>query len=183
VRGLPLRLVDTAGQRESGDPVEIEGARRARAVLPRAHLLLRVIEAPEPYASSRIELPENVPTILVANKADLGRHGSLPAEAVVISVRGGTGLEELEARIEAALLADMAGEGDTVLAINARQNATLQRAAQSLDRARESLRAGSGLELVSIDLRDALHDLAEVTGETSNEDILTRLFQTFCIGK
>ena len=77
----------------------------------------------------------------------------------------------------------MSHETDTVLTINARQNATLQRAAQSLDRALETLRAATGLEMVSIELRDALHDLAEVIGETSNEDILTRLFQNFCIGK
>ena len=67
--------------------------------------------------------------------------------------------------------------------INARQNATLQRTAQSLDRALTALRGSAGLEIVSIELRDALNDLAEVIGETSNEDILTRLFQNFCIGK
>ena len=70
-----------------------------------------------------------------------------------------------------------------MLTINARQNATLQRAAQSLTRAHTALGGAAGLELVSVELRDALHDLAEVTGETDNEDILTRLFQNFCIGK
>jgi tRNA modification GTPase len=184
VRGLPLRLVDTAGQRESaGDPVEIEGARRARAMMPRAQLLLRVVEAPEPEAASGIELPPEVPVLLVANKADLGRHASLPPEVVVISVRDGTGLEELEARIEAALLSEMAEERDAVLTINARQNAALQRTAAALDRTLATLRGGSGLEIVSIDLRDALRELAEVIGETTNEDVLTRLFQNFCIGK
>jgi len=183
LRGLPLRLIDTAGQRESSDPVEIEGARRARAVLPQAQLVLQVVEAHQPYAPAKFELPENIPGLLIANKADLGRHPSLPTDAIVISVQTGEGLDLLEARIESALLAEMAGEGGTVLTINARQNATLQRAAQSLDRTLEALRSGSGLEIVSIDLRDALHDLAEVIGETSNEDILTRLFQNFCIGK
>ncbi len=74
-------------------------------------------------------------------------------------------------------------ESGGVLAINARQNATLQRAALSLDRVLGALRHSLGLEVVSIELRDALHDLAEVIGETTNEDILTRLFQNFCIGK
>ena len=77
----------------------------------------------------------------------------------------------------------MTDETETVLTINARQDATLQRAAQSLDRALEALRHSAGLEIISIELRDALHDLAEVIGETDNEDILTRLFQNFCIGK
>jgi len=183
VRGLPLRLVDTAGRRDSTDPVEIEGNRRARALLPNAQLLLRVVEAHRPYAAIKIELPENIPSLLIANKSDLGRHGSLPSEAIFLSALTGEGLGDLEAQIESALLADVADETETVLTINARQNATLQRAAQSLDRALEALRGSAGLEFVSIELRDALHDLAEVIGETSNEDILARLFQNFCIGK
>jgi tRNA modification GTPase len=183
VRGLPLRLIDTAGQRDSNDPVEIEGNRRARALLPNAQLLLHVVEAHQPYATTKIELPENIPSLLVANKSDLGRHGSLPSDAIFLSALTGEGLGDLEAKIESALLADAADETETVLTINARQNATLQRAAQSLARAREALRGSAGLEIVSIELRDALHDLAEVIGETRNEDILTRLFQNFCIGK
>jgi tRNA modification GTPase len=183
VRGLPLRLIDTAGQRDSTDPVEIEGNRRARALLPNAQLLLYVVEAHQPYAASKIDLPENIPSLLIANKSDLGRHGSLPAEAILLSALTGEGLGDLETKIESALLADVLDETETVLTINARQNATLQRAAQSLDRALEALSGAVGLEMVSIELRDALHDLAEVIGETDNEDILTRLFQNFCIGK
>jgi len=186
VRGLPLRLIDTAGQRDSTDPVEIEGNRRARALLPKAHLLLHVVEAHQPYTATKIELPENIPSLLIANKSDLGRHASLPDETIFLCALTGEGLDDLEAKIESALLnevADVADETETVLTINARQNATLQRAAQSLDRAREALRDSVGLEMVSIELRDALHDLAEVIGETDNEDILTRLFQNFCIGK
>ncbi len=183
VRGLPLRLIDTAGQRDSTDPVEIEGNRRARALLPNAQLLLHVVEAHLPFAVAKIELPENIPSLLIANKSDLGAHASLPANAILLSARTGEGLVDLEAKIESALLADIADETETVLTINARQNATLQRAAQSLTRAHTALRASAGLELVSVELRDALHDLAEVIGETDNEDILTRLFQNFCIGK
>jgi tRNA modification GTPase len=183
VRGLPLRLVDTAGQRDSTDPVEIEGNRRARALLPKAQLLLHVVEAHQPYAPSHIELPSDIPTLLIANKSDLGRHASLPREAIFLSAQTGEALSELESRIEVALLKDMGDESGTVLTINARQNATLQRAAQSLDRSLEGLRSATGLEIVSIELRDALENLAEVIGKTDNEDILTRLFQNFCIGK
>ena len=183
VRGLPLRLIDTAGQRDSLDPVEIEGNRRARALMPNAQLLLHVVEAHQSYAATKIDLPENIPSLLIANKSDLGRHASLPAETIFLCALTGEGLDTLEAKIEATLLADIPDETETVLTINARQNATLERAAQSLDRALEALRGAVGLELVSIELRDALHDLAEVIGETDNEDILTRLFQNFCIGK
>ncbi len=183
VRGLPLRLIDTAGQRDSTDPVEIEGNRRARALLPNAQLLLHVVEAHVPYAPAKIELPPDVPQILIANKSDLGRDTSLPAEAILLSAKTGAGLDELEQKIEAALLAGVTDETETALTINARQDATLQRAAAALDRALDVLRDARGLEIVSLELRDALHELAEVIGATDNEDILTRLFQNFCIGK
>ena len=95
-------------------------------------------------------MPENIPALLIANKSDLGRHASLPAGAILISAKTGEGLGDLEKQIEAALLADVADETETVLTINARQNATLERAAQALDRAKEGLSAQAGLELISI---------------------------------
>ena len=183
IRGLPLHLIDTAGQRDSTDPVEAEGNRRARALLPQAQLLLQVVEAHVPYAPAQIALPPEVPRLLIANKSDLGRDASLPADVIPLSAKTGEGLDELERKIEAALLADVTDETETVLTINARQDATLQRASSALDRALEALRESRGLELISIELRDTLHELAEVIGETDNEDILTRLFQNFCIGK
>jgi tRNA modification GTPase len=183
VRGLPLRLIDTAGQRDSTDPIEIEGNRRARALLPQAQLLLHVIEADQPYAPAAVALPEGIPSLLIANKADLGRHASIPAEAFLLSALNGEGLDQLETAIEQALVGCSSDETETVLTLNARQHATLHRASGSLDRALGALRDSAGLEVVSIELRDALTDLAEVIGETTNEDILTRLFQNFCIGK
>ncbi len=183
VRGLPLRLIDTAGQRDSTDPVEMEGNRRARALLPNAQILLHVVEAHRPYVPAKIELPANIPSLLIANKSDLGRHESLPGEAILLCALSGKGLDELEKKIESALLAGVTDETESALTINARQNASLERAAQSLGRALEALAGSAGLEIISIELRDALHDLAEVIGETDNEDILTRLFQNFCIGK
>jgi tRNA modification GTPase len=181
VRGLPLRLIDTAGQRESADPVEQEGARRARALASKAQLLLRVVAAPEPFAPPPLEIPAGMPVLLVANKSDLGRHESIPAGAIEICALTGAGLDVLEKEIEKALLGG--NERETALTITARQDATLQRASHALSRAQAAVRDGLGLELTSVELRDALHELAEVIGETSNEDILTRLFQNFCIGK
>jgi tRNA modification GTPase len=181
VRGLPLRLFDTAGQRDATDPVEQEGARRARELLPKAQLVLRVVAAPKPFAPPALAIPDDVPVLLIANKSDLGRHASMPDDAIPLCALTGAGLDALEEKIEVALLGG--GERETPLTINARQDATLQRAVDALDRAQNAVRDHLGLELLSIELRDALHELAEVIGETTNEDILTRLFQNFCIGK
>ena len=182
LHGLPLRLVDTAGLREAEDPVEAEGARRTRKLMGQAQLLIEVVEAPRPLAA-RMTAKENIPVLLAANKADLGRHDSLPGDAMVISARTGEGVAELEAKIEAALLAESAEGNEQAMAINARQKAALARTNEALIRALEALQAGLGLEAVSLDLRDALASLAEVIGETTNEDVLARLFQNFCIGK
>jgi tRNA modification GTPase len=182
VRGLPLRLVDTAGQREAEDPVEVEGARRGREMMARAELLLEVVEAHRPLTPRTPVENGSVPVLLVANKADLGRDQSLPAEAIAISARSGEGLEALEKKMEEALLG-VPERPESPLAINARQKASLTRAAAALARTREALSAELGLEVVSIELREALQELAEVIGATTNEDILTRLFQNFCIGK
>jgi tRNA modification GTPase len=120
---------------------------------------------------------------LIANKSDLGRHPSLPPDAISISALTGKGLGDLESRIESSLLTGVTDETETVLTINARQSATLERAVHALDAALMELKIGPALELVSVELRNALDELAEVIGKTDNEDILTRLFQNFCIGK
>ena len=182
VRGLPLRLVDTAGQREAKDPVEVEGARRGRDMMARAELQLEVVEAQQPFISKTPAEKGAIPRLLVANKADLGQDRSLPQEAIPISAKNGEGLDALERKIEEALLG-VPERPESPLAINARQKASLTLAAAALDRAREALAEDLGLEVVGIELREALQELAEVIGATTNEDILTRLFQNFCIGK
>jgi tRNA modification GTPase len=184
VRGLPVRLVDTAGQRDAVDPVEIEGARRARALMPQAHAILHVVEAPTFSPPRPLDASGEIPVLLVANKADLGRDAALPVEAVAVSARTGDGLDELERRLERALLGAAPEDGvDAELTINARQNAALRRSDAALARAQQALADGAGLEIVSLELRDTLGELADVIGETTNEEVLTRLFQNFCIGK
>ena len=157
VRGLPLRLIDTAGQRDSTDPIEIEGNRRARALMPNAQLLLHVVEAHQPYVATAHDLPENIPSLLIANKSDLGRHASVPAEAIFLSAITGEGLGDLEARIEAALLADASPtkrkpSSPSTPAKTPPSNAPRNR---STARSRQFV-AHSGLGLVSVELRDAL---------------------------
>jgi tRNA modification GTPase len=151
-------------------------------MMARAELLLEVVEAHRPLTPRTPVENGSVPVLLVANKADLGRDQSLPAEAIAISARSGEGLEALEKKMEEALLG-VPERPESPLAINARQKASLTRAAAALARTREALSAELGLEVVSIELREALQELAEVIGATTNEDILTRLFQNFCIGK
>lgn len=181
VRGLPLRLVDTAGLRESEDAIENAGMERTRASIERADLTLRVVDAsraPGAFASSSAE-------ILVLNKVDLGVHPGWEgaAAAVRVSCLQGVGLEALEEAIYGRVTGGQAAWNDAAPAINARHQAALQRARDSLHAARGELAAGASPEIVAMDLRDALEAIGEAIGGTGVEDILTRIFSTFCIGK
>ncbi len=171
--GLPVILIDTAGLRESLDPIEVEGVRRARALVERADLVLslRGIDS-EPYRTA-----EEVPQIPVATKADLG--GTvLPGERA-ISVKNGEGLPELLAAIGEYLRG--LGQGEPALLTRERHRIAVADAIAALERATES--AGAPSELLAEDIRLAVMALERLVGRIGVEDVLDHLFAGFCIGK
>ncbi|HSI83542.1 MAG: tRNA uridine-5-carboxymethylaminomethyl(34) synthesis GTPase MnmE [Candidatus Methylacidiphilales bacterium] len=192
IRGMAVRLVDTAGHRTTSDPIEAEGVRRAEAVAARAHIILHLMEAHRPAGEQtgtlkREDFPEAKAYIRVANKADLGRHPSYceasAGNTVFISATLGDGLGDLEAAIESALLAARPDDDQGWLTVNARQEAALANADASLAEAELAMREEAPPELISVDLRAALHSIGEVIGLATTEDILDQLFKNFCIGK
>jgi tRNA modification GTPase len=183
LHGLRLRLIDTAGRRETGDAIEAEGVRRAQAAAAQAHLILHVVEAHRP----RTNFPPPVPLpgqamITVANKADLGFHPD-HAGALPVSTLGPPGLAALEAELAQRFLQHPAPQASGWLTVNARQNAALGRAADALDRSQAGLAESLPPELISIDLRHALAAVGDAVGLATHEDVLDALFAQFCIGK
>lgn len=185
LRGFRLLLIDTAGQRETHDEIEAEGVRRAQSVAQRADLILHVVEAPsaptEDDDAIRRSLQERL-YLPIANKVDLGHHDG-HGSTLCISTRTGQGLSELEDAIEKLLIGSQQPAATGWLTINARQEAALQRAADALSRAAEGFTSSNAPELISIDLRAALHEIGQIVGLATNEDILDQLFKNFCIGK
>jgi tRNA modification GTPase len=171
--GLPVILIDTAGLRDSADPIEAEGVRRARALVDRADLVLglRGVDS-EPY---RIE--NDAPLLRIATKADLPG-SSLPGEQA-ISVKTGQGLDELLAEIVARL--EQLGSGEPALLTRERHRMAVSDAITALERA-VSARHGQG-ELLAEDMRVAVVALERLVGRIDVEDVLDRLFAGFCIGK
>ena len=170
--GLPVLLVDTAGLRDTADPVEAEGIRRTRKRMEQADLVLALRPGDGP-ANERLPLPDR--TILVRTKADLGsdRGGDIAVSALT-----GEGIDRLlgliEERAEAAL-----GGGDA-LVTRERHRDGLTRCRDHLDR----VLSGPALpELLAEDLRLAVRALGEVAGQVGVEEMLDRLFSGFCIGK
>jgi len=192
VRGLPVVFVDTAGLREATDVLEAEGIRRSRAAAQQAELLLHVIDSSEAlHEDDRQLLAElaNRPRVLVLNKADrpgvLAAELDLPPRAVRIPVActTGVGLEALKDAIRNAVWQGGVGTESLEVAINARHQDALTRAGAALSRADQAFEAGATLELVAADLRIAVSAVGEVVGETTTEDLLDRIFSTFCLGK
>jgi tRNA modification GTPase len=181
--GVELTLVDTAGLRESQDPVEREGIRRARQELGRADLVLAVLDDREPQPLPAADLPARV--IWLHNKCDLSgerprREIAHDGEHVWLSARTGAGLDLLRAALrEAAGL----GEGsEGAFSARSRHLDALGRAGRALERAGEQLRAGAG-ELAAEELRQGQDALGEITGRVDADALLGRIFSDFCIGK
>jgi len=171
--GLPVILIDTAGLRDSADPVEAEGVRRARAHAERADLVLglRGVDS-DPY---RIEEP--TPVLRIATKSDLV--GVALPEELAISVKTGEGLADLLAAIVARL--QKLDQGEPALLTRERHRAAVTEAIVALERAVAADHGQS--ELLAEDMRLAVVALERLVGRIDVEDVLDRLFAGFCIGK
>lgn len=181
--GIPLRLVDTAGVRESDDHIEAEGIRRTQRQIEAADLLIEVVDASQPL--TRLEPQDGTAHVLVLNKCDLPMHPSWQGHGgVAVACSDGRGFDLLGDAIRDALHFGNADWGDHAVAINARHQACLQRARTALIAALAALEDDMpAVELISVDLRDALDALGDVIGKVDTEDLLGVIFSTFCIGK
>lgn len=173
--GLPVVIVDTAGLRESADLIEQEGVSRARTRAQDADLVLWLVppegEASPPPPARRL--------LKLGTKADLNRNR--PDCDLLISASTGEGMPELVSRLEAEA-ASLMGQGDAVIT-RERHRLALGRAQEALQRARAMLAGRGPLELAAEEVRLAARAIGEITGRVDVEDVLDRLFSSFCIGK
>ncbi|WP_201862575.1 tRNA uridine-5-carboxymethylaminomethyl(34) synthesis GTPase MnmE [Microvirga soli] len=173
--GLPVIIVDTAGLRESADLIEQEGVFRARARAHDADLVLWLV----PPDGEESAPPPARRLVRVGTKADMG--GARSDCDVMIAAATGEGLPELIARLETEA-ASLMGQGDAVIT-RERHRKALDRAQGCLIRARDMLTSRGPLELAAEEARLAVRAIGEITGRVDVEDVLDRLFSSFCIGK
>ena len=182
VGGIPVRLIDTAGARESSDLVESEGIRRTHWQVEQADLVIHVVDCSLPPTG--VKLFDRSKNVLLLNKADLGVH---PEWQTVIGIRFSckekSGLEDLNQAIWDRVMGGAVKVDDVRVAINARHQACLQNAKQLLETGRRTLEDAKSPEFISIELREALDAIGEVVGKLDTEDLLGKIFSEFCIGK
>jgi tRNA modification GTPase len=190
IDGLPLHIIDTAGLHASDDPVEQAGMRRARDMLGQADRVLLVIDDQSGFtaadAAILAELPAGVPHTRVFNKADLSGRASGPCidagqDSIAISAQTHAGVDALRAHLK-----DCAGyseQSDGGFSARRRHLQALQLASQMVMTGIQQLESQRAGELLAEELRQAQQVLGEITGAVSSDDLLGRIFSSFCIGK
>jgi tRNA modification GTPase len=195
IRGIPVVFIDTAGLREAHDEIEREGIRRSRETLAQAELILHVLDASEPLTDAdKNYLAEfaDKKRILVSNKNDLPRQLDLSAafeirnskfEITEVCCTSGQGIESLKDAIKHLVWSGKVSAEMSQVTINSRHQDALNRARFSARAAADALRDDFSLELVAMDLHIAANAVGEVVGKTTTEDLLDKIFSSFCLGK
>ena len=195
VKGVPLKLIDTAGIRDTQDKVEKIGVERSRKAINTADLVMLVLNASEPLTAEDRELlqaTQDTQRILILNKTDLPNQldmAAVKAEAkdspiIETSILQSTGMDQLESTI-AHLFFDEGIESsqNTVMVTNARHIGLLHQASDALTDVQSGIAAGMPVDLVQIDMTRAWDLLGEITGDSYQDELLDQLFSQFCLGK
>lgn len=194
VKGVPLRLIDTAGIRETEDIVERIGVERSRKALSEADLILLVFNQSEPLTDEDkllLEATEGHNRIIILNKMDLENKLDLnelkklvdPKSIVYTSIVTQAGLTELEGKIADMFFAGNTGEKDATYVSNIRHIALLNETIEAFNEVIDGIEAGMPVDLVQIDMTRAWDLLGEITGDSVQDELITQLFSQFCLGK
>lgn len=194
IRGVPLKLVDTAGIRDTEDVVERIGVERSKKALTEAELVLLLLNQSEALTAGDRELlnlTQGHKRIIIMNKIDLPNQLLKESllewveedEIIATSMMTQEGIDALEEKIADYFFSGQSGEKDATYVSNARHIDLLQKASQSLDEVRNGIDMGMPVDLIQIDFTRAWEILGEIIGENAPDELLTQLFSQFCLGK
>ena len=182
IGGIPIRLYDTAGFRSlSESEIEEEGIRRSHSLVDSADIIIYMVDSSDAVSidEKMISDPRCIPVLNKVDISDKDMNGF-----VRLSVTTGFGFSELCEKIKDKLTSDLSVSDESSLVIESeRQRENLSRAATSLSAAKMAIGEGLPLDIVSMDIQEALEALGELTGEVTTDDILDRIFGSFCVGK
>ncbi|MEN6389604.1 MAG: tRNA uridine-5-carboxymethylaminomethyl(34) synthesis GTPase MnmE [Syntrophomonas sp.] len=194
IRGIPVKIMDTAGIRDTKDPVESIGVQRARQAIEGADLIILVLDVGSGLVREDLEIFKSIEDhkiIILVNKDDLAER-MIKADdiekhfcqrtVIWVSVKEGQGLELLENTIEEMVFSGLLEGEDYEVAFNLRQKHSMEKGMKSLEDAMNNL-GSLPLDCLAVDIGGALEKLGEISGKSLKEDVINRIFHDFCIGK
>ncbi|MGL6024645.1 MAG: tRNA uridine-5-carboxymethylaminomethyl(34) synthesis GTPase MnmE [Cetobacterium sp.] len=192
LKGIPLVLVDTAGIRKTDDIVEHIGVEKSKELLEKADLVLFVVDGSKALEEEDLKIHEKIKAenvIGILNKIDMDRVIDVTPLSKVknwieISAKDNLGIDEMEERIYSYVLrGDLEDSSQKLVITNVRHKSALEKTKDAVDSIFETINTGLPMDLMAVDLKEALDSLSEVTGEISSEDLLDHIFKNFCVGK
>lgn len=194
IKGVPLKLVDTAGIHDTNDIVEKIGVERSKEYIEKADLVLFIIDASEKIKNEDIEiikLLNNKKVIILLNKIDLEVKAELEMisklltghKIISISVKNNIGLNELENEIKNLFIVGKINVNNQVYITNVRHKNALDKSMISLEQVMNSLSSNMAEDFLAIDLKNVYESICEITGDSINEDLVNKIFSQFCLGK
>ena len=194
VNGIPLKLVDTAGIRDAKDEVEKIGIEKSREMTKEADLVIAIFDASEELNKEDLEILDLIKdkkTIIVLNKNDLEqkidendeRLTSVSSSIIKISALNKTGIEDIYNEISKLFDLNEINLDQDVVITNVRHKNLINKAIESVKKARETMEEKMPLDIIAIFIKDILEDLGNITGEVVTDDIIDEIFSKFCLGK
>ncbi|MEA4973132.1 MAG: tRNA uridine-5-carboxymethylaminomethyl(34) synthesis GTPase MnmE [Candidatus Metalachnospira sp.] len=192
--GIPVKIIDTAGIRDTGDAVEKIGVEKSRKCAENADIIFMMIDASLPLSSEDIEILEfikNKKSIILVNKTDIDNKIDFDKlcmytdekNIIYISVKEDTGIDKLTERFMELFFGGEIQTKDSVIISNVRHKNMLCKAAEALERAIVTIETRMPEDFISMDLQEALSALGEITGDSVDDEIIDRIFTRFCLGK
>lgn len=194
IKGIPLKIIDTAGIRETEDLVERIGVERSKEFFNKADLIILVLDASQELTEEDREIIEHIEdkrAIVLLNKTDLPEKIKreeleellIDKKIIRISILEGKGLEEIEEEIISMVYGGAVKAKDTSFVTNVRHKNSLEKALKSIDEGIDAVNQNLPYDLIEVDIKDCYDVLGEITGDTVDDDIVNRIFANFCLGK
>ena len=194
IEGVPLKLIDTAGIRDSKDEVEKIGIKKSKEIANDADLVIAIFDSSRDLTKEDIEIldiTKNKKSIILLNKSDLNsvltendsRFKEITENVIKISALNGEGLEKLYSLISKMFSLEEINVDNDVIITNLRHKNLISRAIENVKKAKDTVEQNMPIDIIAIFVKDILEDLGNITGEIVTDDIINEIFAKFCLGK
>ena len=194
IKGIPLKIIDTAGIRKTSNEVEKIGIAKSKEISESADLVIAIFDSSKDFKEEDLEIIDiikNKETIIILNKSDLEEKIKIDDERIVnlnkkiikMSAKNKKGIEELYNEIDRMFKLDEINLNDEIIITNIRHKNLISKAIKNVIKTKETIEEGMPIDIIAIFLREILEDLGNITGEIVNEEIINDIFSKFCLGK